>query len=70
MKRNIRRLWITKINAATRLYDVQYSRFIQALNKCKIGLNRKSLATLAEYEPHSFKSVVDQCKTFGQAMTK
>ncbi|KXK40047.1 MAG: 50S ribosomal protein L20 [Saprospiraceae bacterium] len=61
-KRAFRRLWITRINAATRMYGMSYSKFIHALNQKEIGLNRKVLADLAMNHPDAFKSVVDAVK--------
>ncbi|KAJ1457710.1 hypothetical protein M885DRAFT_514738 [Pelagophyceae sp. CCMP2097] len=60
-KRDFRRLWITRINAATRQYGLPYGRFISGmLNKdVNIELNRKVLSDMAASEPLSFKAVVD-----------
>lgn len=58
-KRTYRRLWIARINAATRLYGLSYSRFIHALGQKGIGLNRKALADLALHHPEAFKAVVN-----------
>lgn len=57
-KRQFRRLWICRINAATRLYDIKYSRFIHLLKKANIGLNRKMLAQMAVIDPISFKHII------------
>lgn len=61
-KSNFRRLWNVKINAAVRKFDLSYSRFIDALKKKDIGLNRKILADLAENVPESFERVVKEVK--------
>ena len=61
-KSNFRRLWNIKINAEVRKYELSYSRFIDALNKKDIGLNRKVLADLAENVPESFERVVNTVK--------
>ncbi len=61
-KRAFRRLWITRINAATRTYGMSYSKFIHALNSKEVGLNRKVLADLAMNHPDAFKAVVDSVK--------
>jgi large subunit ribosomal protein L20 len=61
-KSNFRRLWNVKINAEVRKYELSYSRFIDALNKKDIKINRKMLANLAENNPESFKRVVDAVK--------
>jgi large subunit ribosomal protein L20 len=58
-KRTFRRLWIARINAATRAHGVNYSRFIHALGQTGIGLNRKALADLALNHPATFKAVLD-----------
>lgn len=58
-KRDFRRLWIARINAAVRPHGFSYSRFIAALKKSKVGLDRKVLADLAVRDPGAFKAVVD-----------
>ena len=59
-KRSYRRLWITRINAACRLNDISYSRFMGGLTKAKIGVDRKILAHLAVTEPGAFSSLVEK----------
>ncbi len=59
-KRSFRALWIARINAAIRQYDMSYSVFIGKLAKSGIELNRKVLADLALHNPAAFKAVVDQ----------
>ncbi len=61
-KRDFRRLWITRINAACRLNDISYSRFINALSKANIELDRKILADMAMNDPQAFTAVVKQAK--------
>lgn len=61
-KRDFRRLWITRINAACRLNDISYSRFINGLNKANIELDRKILADMAMNDPQAFEVVVNQAK--------
>ena len=61
-KREYRRLWIARINAAVRQEGLSYSRFIHLCNEKGIGLNRKVLADLAMNEPAAFKAVVDAAK--------
>jgi len=61
-KRDFRKLWITRINAACRLNDISYSRFIFALNKANIALDRKILADMAMNDPEAFAVVVTQAK--------
>ena len=61
-KRNFRALWIQRINAATRLYDMSYSQLMGALHKNGIEINRKVLADLAVNNPEAFKAIVDRVK--------
>ncbi|MBE0495789.1 MAG: 50S ribosomal protein L20 [Campylobacterales bacterium] len=61
-KRDFRRLWITRINAACRLNDVSYSRFINGLNKANIVLDRKILADMAMNDPEAFALVATKAK--------
>ena len=57
-KRTFRRLWISRINAATRVHDLSYSRFIDGLNKAGVEVNRKMLADLAVRDPGAFAELV------------
>ena len=57
-KRNFRRLWIIRINAAARQHDMSYSKFIAALKAKNIELNRKTLAHLAVHDPDGFAQIV------------
>ena len=61
-KRNFRKLWITRINAAVREYDLSYSKFINGLNKAGIIINRKMLAEIAIDDKAEFKKLVDVAK--------
>jgi large subunit ribosomal protein L20 len=61
-KRDFRRLWIARINAAVREQGVTYSRFMEALKASGIGLDRRSLAELAVRDPSSFEEVVATAK--------
>lgn len=61
-KRDFRRLWQIRINAACREQGISYSKFINALKKNKIELDRKILATLAKDHPEIFKKIVDQVR--------
>jgi large subunit ribosomal protein L20 len=61
-KRDLRKLWIARINAAARLNGTTYSRLIAALKKANIGLNRKMLADIAVREPKAFAAIVAQAK--------
>lgn len=58
-KREFRRLWITRINAATREHGLSYSRFMQGLRTAGVSLDRRSLAQLAVQDPAAFDSVVE-----------
>jgi len=69
-KRTQRSLWISKINAGSRLYGVAYGNLIHGMQQCNIALDRKSLAELAAYEPLSFRAVVEQVKYAAQIPTK
>ena len=61
-KRDYRKLWIVRINAAVRALDFTYSRFIEGLNKAGVALNRKILADLAVNDPAAFADLVKQAK--------
>ncbi len=61
-KRTFRQLWTVKINAAIRPEGMNYSKFINALKKANVKLDRKTLADLAEHEPAVFKKVVEAVK--------
>ena len=61
-KREIRSLWITRINAAARLDGMSYSQLMGALHKAGIEINRKVLADLAVNNPEAFKAIVDKVK--------
>ncbi|XP_010269028.1 PREDICTED: uncharacterized protein LOC104605817 isoform X1 [Nelumbo nucifera] len=58
-KRDMRSLWIERINAGTRLHGVNYGNFMHGLMKENIQLNRKVLSELSMHEPYSFKALVD-----------
>ena len=57
-KRDYRRLWIARINAATRMNDVSYSKFMHGLKLAQIDLDRKVLADLAISDPAAFSQIV------------
>ncbi|MDP4222443.1 MAG: 50S ribosomal protein L20 [Bacteroidota bacterium] len=61
-KGEFRSLWIQRINAGVRQYDMSYSEFMGKLDKKGIELNRKTLADLAMNHPEAFKAVVDKVK--------
>lgn len=62
LKRNMRRLWVTRINAGARVLGTSYSRLIAQLKKSNIELNRKMLAELAARDFDAFKAVVEASK--------
>ena len=61
-KRDFRRLWIIRINAACRLNDISYSKFINGLKKAGIELDRKVLASIAMDDAKAFSKLVDEAK--------
>ncbi len=62
LKSDYRKLWIKRINAACRLNDISYSRFIAGLNKANIKVNRKMLSELAISDPKAFADLVEVAK--------
>ena len=62
-KRDFRKLWITRINAACRLNDISYSKFIDGLNKANIEVNRKMLSEIAIDDPKAFAELVNVAKS-------
>lgn len=61
-KREFRKLWITRISAACKQHDINYSRFMNGLSKAGIELNRKALSNMAIEDPKAFAALVDQSK--------
>src|SRR5216110_566156 len=61
-KRDLRKLWIARINAAARLNGITYSKLVAALKKANIDLNRKMLADIAVREPQTFAAVIAKTK--------
>ena len=61
-KRDFRKLWITRINAACRQNDISYSRFINGLSKANVEINRKMLSELAIDDPKAFAGLVSMAK--------
>ena len=61
-KREFRRLWIVRINAATRAHDMSYSVFMAGLKRAGVDLDRKSLADLAAQDPKGFTKLVESAK--------
>jgi large subunit ribosomal protein L20 len=62
-KRDFRRLWIIRINAAARLHDLSYSQFMAGLRRAGIELDRKSLAEIAATDPAAFEGLVQAART-------
>ena len=61
-KRDFRRLWIVRINAAARQHDMSYSRLIHGLKAAGVELDRKTLAEIAVHDPAAFGQVVEAAK--------
>ncbi|MEJ7554151.1 MAG: 50S ribosomal protein L20 [Aquificaceae bacterium] len=61
-KRQFRRLWIARINAAVRAHGLSYSKFMHGLSKAGINLNRKMLAEMAVRDPEGFSKIVEKAK--------
>ncbi len=61
-KRQFRRLWIVRINAAARQFDLSYSRFMDGLNKAGIEVDRKVLADLAVHDLEAFGALAEKAK--------
>jgi large subunit ribosomal protein L20 len=62
-KRDFRSLWILRINAACRAHGLSYSKFIGALKKCGVELNRKILADMAVNQPAAFAALVEKARS-------
>ncbi len=61
-KRNFRRLWIARINAASREHGMSYSRFMNGLKQAGVELDRKALADLAVRSPEAFSAIADRAR--------
>ena len=61
-KREFRKLWILRINAACRQRGLRYSEFIHGLGKARLQLDRRTLAEMAVHDPQAFDSVMEQVK--------
>ncbi|MDO4944397.1 MAG: 50S ribosomal protein L20 [Ruminococcus sp.] len=61
-KRDFRRLWITRISAACKLNGINYSTFMNGVNKAGISLNRKMLSEIAINDPAGFTAIVEKAK--------
>jgi len=62
-KREFRRLWITRINAAARINGMSYSKFMNGLKKANININRKMLADIAVHDAAGFAKLVEAAKS-------
>ncbi len=62
VKRDYRKLWIKRINAACRVNDISYSKFMDGLKKANVAINRKMLSEIAIADPKAFKSLVETAK--------
>lgn len=62
LKNDYRKLWIKRINAACRLHNISYSKFMHGLKVLNIDLNRKMLSEIAIHEPENFKQLVEIVK--------
>src|SRR5216684_9086820 len=62
-KRDFRRLWIIRVNAAARMRGLRYSELIHGLQLANVELNRKSLAEIAIHDPDTFTKIVDLAKS-------
>lgn len=62
-KRNFRKLWISRINAAARMNDISYSQFMHGLKKANVEVNRKMLADLAVNDQAGFAKLVETAKS-------
>ena len=62
LKGNMRKIWITRINAAARMNDLSYSRLMHGLKLANIQVNRKMLSEMAIHDPKGFTSIVDKAK--------
>lgn len=66
-KRDFRKLWIARINAAARLNGMTYSTFMHGLKESGVEINRKMLSEIAIHDPQSFTALVDQVKSAKEA---
>lgn len=61
-KREMRKLWIARINAAARLHDMSYSKLMHGLKLANVSVNRKMLSEIAIHDPKGFEAIVNQAK--------
>lgn len=62
LKRNMRKLWIARINAAARMNDISYSQLMHGLKVANVDINRKMLSEIAIHDPKGFTTIVDKAK--------
>ena len=63
LKREMRKLWIARINAAARMNGLSYSRLMNGLNKAGVKMNRKMLSEIAIHNPEDFAKICEQAKS-------
>lgn len=63
LKRDFRKLWIARINAAVRPHGISYSKFMNGLRKANIQINRKMLSELAIHQPEAFELLIAEAKS-------
>ncbi len=61
-KREMRKLWIARINAAARMHDMSYSKLMHGLKLANVSVNRKMLSEIAIHDPKGFEAIVNQAK--------
>ena len=62
LKREMRKLWITRINAAARLHDLSYSQLMHGLKLANVNMNRKMLSEVAIHDPKGFEAIANQAR--------
>lgn len=67
-RRDLKKVWTSKVNAGAREHNIAYNQFTYAKRRSNIHLNKKILAELAENEPFSFKAIVDELKIQGELL--
>ncbi len=63
LKRDMRKLWIARINAAARMNDLSYSKLMHGLKLAEVSINRKMLSEIAIHDPEGFKTICETAKT-------
>lgn len=62
LKREMRKLWIARINAAARMHDMSYSQLMHGLKVANVNINRKMLSEIAIHDPKGFKAIVEKAQ--------